>query len=525
MKKLNLILLLLTVSIGYVFAQNAPYTVYLEKVNANLPGIHSCAIAQYQNYWLIIGGRTNGMHGLSSNDGFPIEYANNEIIVIDTVGWNYYSKSLNTLPDSVAASFRCTNMQFIQEDSLLYLAGGFGFDSTVYDYITFPTLTKFNIPNTIQSVINNTPIAPCFVQIKSDFFAACGGELQKQNNSYFLCFGHNFTGRYAKFTSPLFVQVYSNSIKSFQIIKSGNNISFNSGTVLTDTLNYHRRDLNVSEFILPDESSCLMTFGGVFQYGHNFPYLNPVQINTSGALSAGILNYQQTYSHYTCANFGIHDSVSHSSTQIFLGGISLNDYDLNNHIPTEDTLVPFINKINELTMDGSGNISEKINDFQMPAFLGANAAFLMNRNLNAVYNDKIINAGSFSSNYILAGYMFGGIKAGGANYIPGVVNNDVYRVYVKSNITGIKNSNSNYETVIAPNPSSGSFRITTSNTLFGQNINCIITSVEGKNLFTKNFVSGLSPQEININLSAGTYFVTMCNKDKSFCKTQKLIIQ
>src|SRR5688572_25492911 len=76
------------------FGTLPPFTVEIEPVSTTVPGIHSFAFAQSGPRWLIIGGRTNGLHGFSSNDAFPTQYANNEIVVIDTTTWQYWSATL-----------------------------------------------------------------------------------------------------------------------------------------------------------------------------------------------------------------------------------------------------------------------------------------------------------------------------------------------------------------------------------------------------------------------------------------------
>ena len=63
-----------------IFAQQVPFQLELEPVTATaVPPIHSFAFAKSGSKWLIIGGRTNGLHGFSSNDNFALEYANTTI--------------------------------------------------------------------------------------------------------------------------------------------------------------------------------------------------------------------------------------------------------------------------------------------------------------------------------------------------------------------------------------------------------------------------------------------------------------
>ncbi|MCX6296597.1 MAG: hypothetical protein NTX97_11115, partial [Bacteroidetes bacterium] len=109
------------------FGQNGqipPFTIQIEPVIANpLPAIHSFAFAKSGDKWLIIGGRTNGLHGLNSSGSFPPEYINNSVIVIDTTTWNFYQSDLNQLIPAIADPMRSTNMQYIQEGNYLYMIG------------------------------------------------------------------------------------------------------------------------------------------------------------------------------------------------------------------------------------------------------------------------------------------------------------------------------------------------------------------------------------------------------------------
>src|SRR3989344_4058803 len=81
------------------FGTMPPFTVQIEPViTTPLPALHSFAFAQSGGKWLIIGGRTNGLHGLNASGGFPPEYKNDAVTVIDTVTWTYYTADLNQLP-------------------------------------------------------------------------------------------------------------------------------------------------------------------------------------------------------------------------------------------------------------------------------------------------------------------------------------------------------------------------------------------------------------------------------------------
>ncbi|MGZ4079066.1 MAG: hypothetical protein ACXVDW_16445, partial [Bacteroidia bacterium] len=65
-----------------------PFTIQIEAINGiNIPGFHSFAFAQSGDKWLFIGGRTNGLHGVNSSDGFPPEFKNDAVTVVDTSTW------------------------------------------------------------------------------------------------------------------------------------------------------------------------------------------------------------------------------------------------------------------------------------------------------------------------------------------------------------------------------------------------------------------------------------------------------
>ena len=104
--------LILTVTSSFAqFGTMPPFTVQLEPViTTPLPGLHSFAFARSGDKWLFIGGRTNGLHGLNSSGAFDPEYKNDNVIVIDTTTWNYYTADLNQLPLNIADPMRSSNM-------------------------------------------------------------------------------------------------------------------------------------------------------------------------------------------------------------------------------------------------------------------------------------------------------------------------------------------------------------------------------------------------------------------------------
>ncbi|HRG53440.1 MAG TPA: hypothetical protein PLL00_11440 [Bacteroidia bacterium] len=304
------------------FGKTPPFQLQIQAVNGtNLPGFHSFSFAQAGDKWLFIGGRTNGLHGLNSNDGFPPEHRNNEVIVIDTNSWNFYAASLDQLPATIADPMRSTNMQYIQQGDYLYMTGGYGYDSIQEGDVTFPTITAIHIQKMIDAVIHSKPILPAIRQQVDTNLRICGGELTKLGNDYYLMFGHNFNGRYDSKPSVLFSQVYSNCIKKFNLTDNGNVLSLTNFSMLEDTIHFHRRDLTVAPVVKPDGSFAVGAYGGVFKKNANMPYLEPIVLSAQG--TTDVKSYQQVMSQYTCATIPVFDATTKNMYTTFLGGISV----------------------------------------------------------------------------------------------------------------------------------------------------------------------------------------------------------
>jgi len=412
------------------FGAQPPFKLQIEPVSTKVPGTHSFAFAQSGTKWLIIGGRTNGLHGSSSNDGFPTEYANNNVIVIDTVSWQSWKSSLSILPYSIADPLRSTNMQYYHDGTYLYMVGGYGKDSVLNKYVTFSSLSAVHVDNMINAVVTSGSIAPHIRQISDTLFRVCGGELMELGNYYYLMFGHDFQGRYSDPPSALFTQQYTNQLRKFILNDNGVSLSISSVSGQTDTANFHRRDLTAAPKVKPDGSFAIGAYGGVFQYEKNLPWRNPISIDVNG--TAVNSAYEQIMSQYTCANFVLYDSTAKDLYTTFLGGISLYDYKPSTSTAELDTLVPFIQDITTFTEHSTGLCEEAVLPVQFSVRLGSNAKFVPN---NAVphFSNGVIKFRSLpATKRTLIGYMYGGIYSKISNLAAtqSWPNDTVYRIYV-----------------------------------------------------------------------------------------------
>jgi hypothetical protein len=527
-KKINCILFLIFINLNAFsqYGQLPPFMISLEAITGtNIPGVHSYAFAQSGDKWLIVGGRTNGLHGLNSNDGFPSEYKNDNVIVIDTSTWNYFAADLNQLPYNIADPMRSTNMQYIHEGDYLYMMGGFGYDSAASMYVTFPTLTAIHVNDMINAVINAQPIAAHVRQVADTNLQVCGGELGKIGSDYYLCFGHNFGGRYTDPPTPLFTQQYTERIKKFNLTDDGTTITLNNYTYQVDTNNFHRRDLNVGPIVRPDGSFALEAYGGVFKKIQNLPFLEPITITAAGTTVN--MAYQQVMSHYTCANIPVFDSVTGNMYSTFLGGISLHDFITSTGLVAMDTLVPFIDDITTMTSYSNGTVEETVLPVSLPDLLGSNAKFVINKNVSH-YMNEVIRIRDLPNSRILAGYMLGGIRAEQGNFGSSAANDTIYRIYMTANnvAIGVEELSVIQNAVIFPNPSAQSTTLAFS-LKNPENITITISDITGKEISVvakEEMQKGNQQVQINVSkLSAGIYF---CNVESSAgVKVLKLVVR
>ena len=427
MRLLHLLIISLLFS-TMVIAQQVPFQLEIEPVTATaVPPIHSFAFAKSGSKWLIVGGRTNGLHGFSSNDNFAVEYANSDVVVVDTTTWNYYTSSIQGLPIQVKDPLRATNMQYTVIGDYLYLAGGFGWDSTLNRYDTYSVLTAIHIDSMINAVMNGAPIAPHIRQVTDTNVRVCGGEFITIGDTSYLIFGHYFRGRYTQVAGPTFVQRYVNEVRKFVIQDDGVSISLNLVGVVSDTTNFHRRDLTVSGAIDPFGNETWTAFSGVFRKDTDLPYLSPITYSPTAGFTVAS-SFEQRMNNYTCPAIPIYDSVQGTMYTVLMGGCSMYDFDPATSNLTLDSLVPFVADISVMIQDASGQWAQVPLLLQFPKLLGSNMKFVPLDSI-PMYTNEVIRLRDVQ-NRILVGYLYGGIEAAGPNLQTSIANDTIFRVYL-----------------------------------------------------------------------------------------------
>ena len=385
-----------------VFSQN--YTVSIEPITINgAPALHSGAWAQWQGTWLLLGGRTNGLHGFQPFSTFPLSGANDSVFVVDPRLGFVASAWLGSLPKNVREQVASSNMQFAQDGATLYVTGGYGWDADRGDFRTFPALTAIDIPGLIAAVVEKTDPAPHFRQMSDDRMAVCGGAMEKIGDEFCLAFGHKFDGTYSIEETGFFTQEYTRQIRRFRIENSGNAPQLLDYSATTDSAQFRRRDYNLVRQIFPDRQPGLTAFSGVFRKDSILPHLSCINIGAHNYAVAP--DFEQLYSHYHSAAMPLYDSTSNTMHTIFFGGTAMYFPDSLTGRPVRDSLVPFVRTVSMTTRRADGTMTETVLPFAMPELLGTNAYFIP---VEEHTNNGVVQLGTMRGK-TLAGWIFGGI--------------------------------------------------------------------------------------------------------------------
>ena len=144
---------------------------------------------------------------------------------------------------------------------------------------------------------------------------------------------------------PTFTQTYTDQIQKFTIDNSGNQLSYDNYTSISDPVHLRRRDYNLIPQIFPDGTEGYTISSGVFQATVDLPFLYPVDINANGYMP--ITNFNQYLSNYHSATACLYDDASNQMHAIFFGGMSQYYYQDGELI--QDDQVPFVKTISRLT--------------------------------------------------------------------------------------------------------------------------------------------------------------------------------
>jgi hypothetical protein len=396
---------------------------------APLPTLHSFAAGHFDGKWVLIAGRTNGLHGFSnvSTQNFPPQFQNRDVWVIDPVAKTSWSRPLDgALGGFTAAeinSLTPANNQFYQRGERLYMTGGYGLQSGTSTNGTFEVLSAIDLPGMVDWVINGTGMANDHVrQITDPLFSVTGGAMYEIGGRTHLVFGQDFDGNY----NPTKNGTYTNQVRSFDIVDDGVTLAIANPASTTPDPNYRRRDLNVVPVIRPVGGGVLeeglTVLSGVFTPTFG-AWTVPVEIDSQGNPSMADPDapdtFKQSMNGYHAAKLGLFSEASGEMHQLLFGGISLQYLNSQTGLIETDDNLPFVNDISSIVIDADGGYSQHrigeypvLNDVEGNRLrFGANAEFFLAEGIQT-YDNGVVKLDDIIQPTTL-GYVFGGIVTNG----------------------------------------------------------------------------------------------------------------
>ena len=418
---------------------------------AALPTLHSNAAGHYQGKWVLLSGRTNGLHGFdrfNPQNNFPVAFQNREIWVIDPIAKQTWRRSLQDadvgLTEFAVNSLTPTNTQFYQEGASLYVTGGYGVTSTNQDgtnnFGTFDTLSAIDLPGIVEWVTSGTGQAADYIrQIRDPVVKVTGGGMYTIVGRTHLVFGQDFDGVY----TPQSNGHYTRQVRSFDIIDDGVNLSIANATATPPLPEYRRRDLNIFPVIKSGAGQLdegLVALSGVFTTTFS-AFTVPVEIDAAGNPTmddpTDPATFKQGFNGYHSGKLGLFSESTGDMYEVLFGGISVQSLDEQTRLLQTDNEMTFVNDITAVRIDKGGDFSQyQLGFFPVVTDLGgkrlrfgANAEFFPAPGIEAFQND-VIKLDELRQETTL-GYIFGGLAVNGphARGVPGVVSSASNQIF------------------------------------------------------------------------------------------------
>lgn len=400
-------------------------------------GLQGYAIGKYKGKWLLIDGRTNGLHGFNNDpNNFPPQEQNRNVYVVDPDCKLVVIRSLDDptsgLTQDQIDSLSVTSPQYDQVGNTLYITGGYGFRNSINNYTTFDFLTAIDIPGLMHWVLcgsGNETAAQFIRQISNPIFQITGGDMHQlgKDQPTLLVLGQDFEGAY--FHGPV-TQVYSEQVRRFNILDDGVNLSVEifSSKPATPDPNYRRRDLNIVPVLSKDRHGKLVpglvALSGVFT-PETGVWTVPVTITANGdtamANPADPCTFKQGMNNYVCPVAGLFSKKKNEMYTILFGGISFGF--IQNGVYRTNDEIPFINQVTTVKIDHKGRFSQYLMDNQYPVIpstgphpgnpllFGANGTFVPGNDLEAIQLSGEIFDLDRITRPLHIGYIVGGIQS------------------------------------------------------------------------------------------------------------------
>jgi len=444
MAKMKILLLFFVINLplSIAFCQNQTETVSTPLDGSTLPfnlkvktstltlpeGLQSFVLGTYNGEWLILSGRTNGLHGFDPTEpSFPITKQNKIVYVINPKTKAIYSRSLEEINSGFTSHqvdlLSATSTLFLQEQNLLYLVGGYGFDSRLQDYTTHSALTIINIEKMIKWVKKGGNGAKSISQFFDKRFQITGGELKRSSphDPFLIMVGQNFEGVYAAHSGKT---IYSYEIRRFELVSTKNGVYPVFKEPIKGNSCFRRRDLNITPYMNKKGGQYLIEhviLSGVFTETEGV-WTTPIVVKGNGdAICQDPLNplvLRQGMNNYACPYFTLYSEQSKENYIVLAGGLSYLTWNGSSFV--EDFMIPFSNGISTIKRTKQGFFSQYImpssypiipSDFANngnPLLFGTNALFVAEDSIKK-YSGEILDFDSIKKGSCQIGYILGGI--------------------------------------------------------------------------------------------------------------------
>jgi hypothetical protein len=389
---------------------DVPYSLGLQAFTiAGFPGLHSFASAGSPDQLVLLGGRTNGLHGFAPSveaaqaPSFPKTFANDTVYVLDLVNRKLLGQAtVTSLPQPYLSQLQATNLEYLLQDGFLYIAGGYGPDPATGTMVTLPYLTVIDFAALVKTVTGGGALDAAFAQANMASFqhpalAITGGDLEVQNGSFLLMYGQLFNGEYSGDGGGQVLQEYSNSIRVFSIqaTRGANGIALqasftgsypNATSGMGPDNPYHRRDLTIAPALDPSGNPRIGVYGGVFKGGKMQGYVNPLYVTPGSNLGLNVsedTSASQLLSQYDCATLQVFSKTNGAMYSTFFGGISQFYWDPSCNCLKGDAVnmstrpvdgLPFINSVSTFRVTASGSAQYLHQGAAFPPASSASAA-------------------------------------------------------------------------------------------------------------------------------------------------------
>lgn len=404
-----------------------PFTIQIDIAPFSLPtGLQAYASAIHGGKWLLLAGRTNGLHSFDNvGNNFPPAFQNATVYAVDPSSGASWNRSLSDpssgLSQTDVDTLSVTASQFFQKGQTLYLVGGYGINTATGQMETKSTLTAIDVEKMIHWVMHGKPSAKKSIrQVSNPLLQVTGGFLFQANDHepFLLMLGQNFIGLYRGDSNG----IYTKQIRSFWLNDDGKHLSIlpkASKTILPD---YRRRDLNIVP-IMRHNKPAYTAFAGVFTLDTGV-WTVPITIFPDGSSFEPNPNssktFKQAMNHYNCPAFGLYSTHSEEMYVIFPGGISYGFF--SGGVFATDDEIPFINQVTTIKIDKDDRYAQYLMNGEYPfiastgsnpgneLLFGAEAQFFPAENLHTFYNG-VIQLDALPSTPTLLGYIAGGIMS------------------------------------------------------------------------------------------------------------------